>query len=92
MIFASDLAHSDLVFDINLIYRDNVKLLPNDHRRKTYYSFPSRKEERCERWSNFLILSSLVTFSPMNELYGSLLTCFCSDLSYRLIKTSKISR
>ena len=29
---------------INLIYRDNVKLLPNDHRRKTYYSFPSRKD------------------------------------------------
>ena len=29
---------------INLIYHDNVKLLPNDHRRKSYYSFPSRKD------------------------------------------------
>ena len=29
---------------INLIYHDNVKLLPNDHRRKTYYSFPSKKD------------------------------------------------
>lgn len=29
---------------INLIYHDKVKLLPNDHSRKSYYSFPSRKD------------------------------------------------